>query len=316
MDKPFLTFEQQIDKLKNDYKLIIDDNEFALDVLSSFSYYDLINGYQNIYMENKTYKEGVTIELLCATHMFNKNIQGVLFKYTTYAENSFKTLLSHIIAQSFSEDETIYLKIDNYKKFSKVYQKKRLINTLENIQSIAKNTANTPTRFYRETKNHIPPWILLRNISFSDSSNLFSFLKTKEKADIFKYIKCLDVDGIIFQDKVNILLDALTLIRKFRNKIAHNLDFLTYRASKLDKKANIIFQNSLILQKELNITRNDIWAMVMSIIILLNNDMLIHNFLAEFNSFMMSDENMTDLYCEFADIPHDFEERINSYLKT
>lgn len=192
MDRPFLTFNQQIEKLQEEYNLIINNYEFSIEALSSFSYYDLINGYQDIYMENKVYKEGITLELLCATHMFNKNIQGVLFKYATYTENSFKTLLSHVIA--------------------------------------------------------------------------------------------------------------------------HNLDFLTYRNSKLDKKANLIFKDSLVLEKELKLTRHDIWGMVLSTVILLNNDMLANNFLAEFNSFMKSDEAMIDLYCDFANIPHDFEKRINNYI--
>lgn len=314
MDRPFLTFNQQIEKLQKEYNLIINNYEFSIEALSSFSYYDLINGYQDIYMENKVYKEGITLELLCATHMFNKNIQGVLFKYATYAENSFKTLLSHVIANNFSVDVKQYLNVRNYKKYSNPSRKSRLFKTLDNIKYIAENTENTPTSYYRKTKNHIPPWILFKNISFSDATNLFSFLKNKDKKDLFEYIKCFNTDKLKFDHKVNILLDALTLIRKFRNKIAHNLDFLTYRNSKLDKKANLIFKDSLVLEKELKLTRHDIWGMVLSTVILLNNDMLAHNFLAEFNSFMKSDEAMIDLYCDFANIPHDFEKRINNYI--
>ncbi len=314
MDKPFLTFEQQVEKLEKEYNLIINDYDFAMEALSSFSYYDLVNGYQNIYMENGVYKEGITIELLCATHMFNKNIQGVLFKYSTYAENSFKTLLSYVIANSFSEDANKYLDINNYRKFSNPYKKKRLYKTLETIKCICQNSNDTPTSFYRETKDHIPPWILFRNISFSDATNLFSFLKSKEKNNLFSYMKYLNNNEINFDNKVNILLDALTLTRKFRNKIAHNLDFLTYRGSRLNKNANLLFKNSLVLEKELKRTRHDIWAMVLSIVILLNNNMLIYNFLAEFYSFMESDENMTNLYCDFAGIPRDYKERIVSYI--
>ena len=315
MDKPFLTFDQQIEKLKKEYDLIINDYDFAIEALSSFSYYDLVNGYQNIYMENGAYKDGCNIELLCATHMFNKNIQGVLFKYSTYAENAFKTLLSYIIASSFSEDESKYLEIVNYKKHSNPTRKKRLEETLKSIKSIAENTNDTPTSFYRKTKDHIPPWILFRNISFSDSTNLFSFLKTKEKSNLFNHINYLNTYKVDFNSKVNILLDALTLTRKFRNKIAHNLDFLTYRDSRLNKDANLFFKDSLVLEFELKRTRHDIWAMVLSIIILLNNNRLIYNFLAEFNSFMKADKSMTNLYCEFAGIPRDFETRINKFIE-
>jgi len=59
MDKPFLTFDQQIMKLKDEYNLIIQDEDFAKETLSSLSYYDLINGYQFIYIdENNKYLPG------------------------------------------------------------------------------------------------------------------------------------------------------------------------------------------------------------------------------------------------------------------
>ena len=76
MDKPFLTFDEQIEKLKDDYNLIINDYDFAIEALSSLSYYDLVNGYKSIYMKNDEYIEGTTIEQLYATHILNKNVQG------------------------------------------------------------------------------------------------------------------------------------------------------------------------------------------------------------------------------------------------
>lgn len=90
MDKPFLTFEQQIHKLSHDYGLIIGDPVFAKEALCSLSYYDLVNGYQSIYMNNGMFHPEVTMEQLYSMHIFNKNIQGVLLKYSTYVENSLK----------------------------------------------------------------------------------------------------------------------------------------------------------------------------------------------------------------------------------
>ena len=49
-DKPFLTYKQQIQKLKTKYKLNISNDKFALEALSTFSYYDLINGYKECMM--------------------------------------------------------------------------------------------------------------------------------------------------------------------------------------------------------------------------------------------------------------------------
>ena len=51
-DKPFLTYDEQIDRLRNHYNLIIEDSDipFARSALSTISYYDLVNGYQEYTM--------------------------------------------------------------------------------------------------------------------------------------------------------------------------------------------------------------------------------------------------------------------------
>ena len=43
-DKPFKTYKEQIEILKNKYKLNIKNENFALELLSTISYYNLING--------------------------------------------------------------------------------------------------------------------------------------------------------------------------------------------------------------------------------------------------------------------------------
>lgn len=315
MDKPFLTFDQQIKKLKNDYELIINDENFAKEALASLSYYDLINGYKFMYMDsNNKYKEGISIEKLYTTHIFNKNIQGVLLKYSTYVENSFKTLLSHVVARHFSEHQDDYLRIENYVRHRDIKQRLRLEKLLKHMFNTCKHCDDTPTKHYIKTKNHIPPWILFRNVSFSNTTNLFSFLKNREKEVLFNNLHLFNNNLLTYQDKVNISLDSLNLVRKFRNMIAHNLNFLTYRKSNLNKKANKLFINTLASNFELNKTRTDVWAMVISIVIWLNNKYLVQNFLAEFQSFMKLNDELASIYCEVAGIPLDYEKRINNYL--
>jgi len=130
----------------------------------------------------------------------------------------------------------------------------------------------------------------------------------------FTHLHSLNSSSLEYWDKVNVSLDALNLVRKFRNTIAHNLNFLTYRGSSLNKKANLLFKDTLVSKKEIPKTRNDIWAMVMSIVILLNNKYLIQNFLAEFQSFMKFNDELAETYCEVSGIPLNFEDRINNFL--
>ncbi len=316
MDKPFLTFDEQIEKLKDDYNLIINDYDFAIEALSSLSYYDLVNGYKSIYMKNDEYIEGTTIEQLYATHILNKNVQGVLIKYATYVENSFKTILSHVIACNISEHQDIYLDINNYQNKYNPNEKQKLRDVLNKMIETCKACEDTPTKHYRDNKNHIPPWILFHNVNFSNTSDLFRFLKRKEKEKFLTYIDILNTSTLSFDDKVKITIDSLKIVRKFRNIIAHNLNFLTYRKTTLNKKANILFVSSLVSKKEINISRNDIWGMVIAMVIFLNNKYIVQNFLAELNSFMQSVDGLSKIYCEITGIPLDFEERIRKYLDT
>lgn len=74
-DKPFLTVEQLILHLQDDYKLNITNYDFAENAIFKFSYYDLINGYQDVLMENKKFKDNISIEFLYLFHLFDKEIQ-------------------------------------------------------------------------------------------------------------------------------------------------------------------------------------------------------------------------------------------------
>ncbi|WZL82642.1 Abi family protein [Vallitaleaceae bacterium 9-2] len=314
MDKPYLTYVQQLEKLQNEYGLIISDFDFALKCIKSFSYYDLVNGYQDLYINNGKYINGTTFEQLVALHIFNKNIQGVLIKYSTYVENSFKNILSNVIAKNISEDEKVYLDITKYKKKKNPPQRQKFARLIEKLTQTSIKCTDTPTSHYINTKNHIPPWILFRNVSFSNATDFLTFINPNDKNDFIDQFNVFDDFDLCNDDKYKILLDSAHIVRKFRNIIAHNLNFLSYRGSDLSKNVNLLFEQTLSSSFDLKKTWRDTWGMVMAIVILLNNDFLAHNFLAELQSFMAIDDNIKPLYCKTTGIPLDYEQRIANYI--
>ena len=52
MPKIFLSYDQQIEKLKNEKNLQIDDEEYAKEILRQTSYYSLIGGYKDIFKKS------------------------------------------------------------------------------------------------------------------------------------------------------------------------------------------------------------------------------------------------------------------------
>ena len=119
-----------------------------------------------MYQKDDVFIPGLGIEQLFATHIFNKNIQGVIVKYAGYAENSFKTILSYVISKNISEKETEYLNPKNYKYSNDKDKRQHLRNLLNDTLKLCNETHDTPTSHYRNTKDHIPPWILFKNVSY------------------------------------------------------------------------------------------------------------------------------------------------------
>ena len=89
-DKPFKTYEQQIELLRT-RNLNISNQEFAIHALDTISYYDLINRYQKHFIpDGEHFIEGTTIEQLYSLSMFDRSIQAFILKYSMFIENIFK----------------------------------------------------------------------------------------------------------------------------------------------------------------------------------------------------------------------------------
>ena len=72
MQKVFLNYDQQIDKLKNEKNLLIEDETYAKEILRQTSYYSLIGGYRDILKNptTKKYKDGIKFEDIVELYYF------------------------------------------------------------------------------------------------------------------------------------------------------------------------------------------------------------------------------------------------------
>ena len=113
-DRPFLTYEEQIEHLRTKHNLLISDEQFAKDILSNISYYDLVNGYKDSLMNNDKFKPGTSIEFLYLFYLFDKNFQNIIFKNSLIVENSFKNKLAYMLADKISEHQDYYLSSKYY----------------------------------------------------------------------------------------------------------------------------------------------------------------------------------------------------------
>ncbi len=89
-DKPFKTYDEQIKILRDKYGVLINDYDFAKNVLISISYNDLIGGFKNILKKDSNSVNEITIEYLYELHLLDKSIQAFILKYSLFVENLLK----------------------------------------------------------------------------------------------------------------------------------------------------------------------------------------------------------------------------------
>lgn len=168
--------------LKN-RNLIISDDNFAKHALSTFSYYDLINGYKDYLMPNDVFIPGVTIEYLYYLFLLDKSIQSVIVKYSLIIENYFKNQFAYQISFKYGVQHHDYLNHIHYNEnASGITFQQHIIGELAFLFNTS--SSRNPTKHYLINHNHIPPWILFKNISLGTSINFFKLLKTNDKATI------------------------------------------------------------------------------------------------------------------------------------
>ena len=91
MQKIFLNYDQQIEKLKNEKNLLIDNEAYAKEILKQTSYYSLIGGYKDIFKNptTKKYKDGAISFPMEVCSGFNKKY---MCKYKVYETDDFLKL--------------------------------------------------------------------------------------------------------------------------------------------------------------------------------------------------------------------------------
>lgn len=76
MQKPFMTYEQQIQKLR-DKNLLVPNESEAIETLRLNGYFALITGYKNLFKNptTKDYRDGATFNDIVALYEFDAHLR-------------------------------------------------------------------------------------------------------------------------------------------------------------------------------------------------------------------------------------------------
>lgn len=227
-DKPFKTWPELVRHARDVRKLGIEDEDTAEKIFRLVPYYDLVNGYKEIFMDHDEFLPGKTTEDLYLFHSFDRSFQNLLFEYSTIIEDYFKNNLAYVLAKDFGVDECDYLDRKNYALNRGSLYIDPLLSSIRHVYMKPNiSRVDNPTRHYLTHHNHLPPWILMKNISFSNSADLFWLMKPAQREQV---AEAMINAPIPVASKEQILRYSLTLIRRCRNVIAHNLKFISFDA--------------------------------------------------------------------------------------
>lgn len=224
-DKPFKTYEELLGLL-TDRNVIIENNSFTIDCLSDYSYYDLINGYKNLYPIGKDDKFLIPVPFteFYLLHNFDIALNNVILKYILLVEKSFKSKLSYIVSQNYGVqtdlEGTSNVNKSDYLCREHYIKPKMRNNILKSIKEKALERKDSlSVKHYLEHHNHLPCWILINSIPLGLAIKWYSILGSNEKQYITE--KLIKSEKISIEEKKEFLKNALDILKQYRNNIAH-----------------------------------------------------------------------------------------------
>lgn len=214
MNKPFITYTAQVEKLTNEKHLIVTDTNFAITSLKNISYFGLIGGYKDPFIDVQTHKyiNNTTFEDIVALYEFDKELRGLFFKYLCHIEIKLRSSISYYFCQKHGERQEEYLNPNNYSTSPK--SKRGVIKLIKILDNVANKNKDHKYLVYQRNKYHnVPLWVILNALTFGQISKIFEFLPQKMQGLI-----CQDFGNI----KKNDMIKYLKVLTLYRNVCAHN----------------------------------------------------------------------------------------------
>ena len=230
--KEYMSNEQLIDYLISK-KVNVINKEEAIKKIEKYTYYSIVNSYKfNFKDSNNNYLPNVSFDEIFALFEFYKNLKYIILKYTLEIETIIKSLMANQISKNYGLIN--YLTIDNLDDNAQIETKEKLINKINEEINHNYNIHSAITH-YKDKYGYIPPFILMKILTFGVTSRYYGLLKQKDRQKIAKYFKISDKS----------LKQILKNLTSIRNIAAHSdrlfcfRDKYTLSFKLIDKNYNI-----------------------------------------------------------------------------
>ena len=224
MQKIFLNYDQQIEKLKNEKNLLIDNEAYAKEILRQTSYYSLIGGYKDIFKNptTKKYKDGTRFEDIVELYYFDELLRQLFLRYLIKVENGIKSQVSYYFTEKNGENQKEYLDTSNYNYSGKKNQRDidRLIKKLEGY--VTKSTDYHYINHSQKKYGNVPLWVLTNALTFGNISIMYLLLPQDIQIKVSRNYQCVNEKQMV---------SILAVLVKYRNVCAHGERLFTYRTA-------------------------------------------------------------------------------------
>ncbi len=252
--KEYMSNEQLIDYLISK-KVNVINKEEAIKKIEKYTYYSIVNSYKiNFKDSNNNYLPNVSFDEIFALFEFDKNLKYIILKYTLEIETIIKTLMANQISKNYGLIN--YLTIDNLDDNSQIETKEKLISKINEEINHNYNIHSAITH-YKDKYGYIPPFVLMKILTFGVTSRYYGLLKQKDRQKIAKYFKISD----------KLLKQILKNLTSIRNIAAHSDRLFCFR-----DKYTLSFK---LIDKNYNLKDNttNLYMMIKALKLVLTNDL-------------------------------------------
>lgn len=294
-DKPFVTYEQMIQILE-DRHITIEDKNLAIRALENFSYYGLVNGYKNTFLQipgSDNFIPGTTFDQLYTLHIIDTGLNSILLKYILFLERALKSRISYLVSSNYGvytdwQDRTCSNANDYLCKNYYSNSNGNRINTLISLKDCINEPKKNPSILhYMNNKNHIPPWILTTNVPYGLTIQWYSILRKDDKETI---CNSFISPGMLAPDQTKeFVKKTFDLTKEYRNKIAHgNRTFSIISLPQLPKRQLLALTYNFVSSTEYDakMGQNDTLAVLLALIVMLNDPYIVGNLISELVSLL------------------------------
>ena len=220
-DKLFLTYNQQMKKLRNDKH--IDCNGSAhKKILVRAGYFNIVNGYKTPFVSgqdshgNHIYISGTSISQLQAVKQFDNHLRSFLLKYITQVEEEVRTLTGYKFDECNENGKIPWYDTNAYSPNKSLQEKMSVISKAYN--ELGRSQLDY-VKFYMDNHKQIPTWIMIKVVNFSTFIDVIQCSPTDISHSLCRLYGLEDDLG---HANVKLLIGSLHWMRKIRNACAHN----------------------------------------------------------------------------------------------